>query len=224
MRNVFLWILWLANGLVIWGAFLPETQPGEGFIGQTGRILFFHVPVAWASFVGFVLAGWWSIRYLAAGRQRRHDTAAAAAVELGLVFCILATVSGAIWARVQWGAFWNWDPRQTSIVMALLFYGAYLALRGADEDDDKRGRLSAAYAVAGLLISPFLFFVLPRAVYSLHPEPVINAEGKIQMDAPIRLVLFGGGATVTALFVWMHGLRCRLQGLRARRLGRDETR
>ena len=51
------------------------------------------------------------------------------AIELGLIFGVLATVTGAIWARIKWGAYWNWDPRQTSILISLLFYGAYLALR-----------------------------------------------------------------------------------------------
>lgn len=217
MKTLLLWTLWLVIALVIVGAFLPTTQPGQGFIGQTGRILFFHVPVAWASFVGFILAGWWSLRYLTGGRQRRHDQSAATAVELGLVFCVLATVSGAIWARVQWGAYWNWDPRQTSIVMALLFYGAYLALRGAVEDERTRSVLAAAYAVLGLVVAPFLFFVLPRRGFSLHPQPVVNVEGKIEMDRPILMILLVGAASFTALFVWIHNVRCRLQGVRERR-------
>lgn len=210
MRMVLRWILWLWIALVIVGAFLPITQPAQGFIGQTGRILFFHVPMAWVSFVAFIAAGVWSARYLFGARDLRHDVAAEAAVEIGLVFGILATVSGAIWARVQWGAYWNWDPRQTSITLALLFYGAYLALRGAVEDRETRARLSAAYALLGIVVAPFLFFILPRLTFSLHPEPVINAQGKIQMDSPMRVVLLMGAVGFTAFFFWLHGLRTEL--------------
>jgi heme exporter protein C len=200
--------------LVIVAAFLPATKPAKGFLGETGRILYFHVPNAWASFVAFVSAGVWSLRFLFGGRRPVHDRAAHAAIELGLLFCVLATISGSIWARIQWGAFWNWDPRQTSITLALLFYGAYLALRGAVEDAETRSRLAAAYAVLGLVVAPFLFFVLPRlAQFSLHPEPVINAGGTIEMERPMLAVLLGGAACFTALYFWLHGLRCRLADL-----------
>lgn len=214
MRTFARWLLWLWIAAVIVGAFLPSTQPGKGFIGQTGRILFFHVPMAWVSFVAFIAAGVWSARYLLGGRRQQHDTAASAAVEIGLVFCILATVSGAIWARVQWGAFWNWDPRQTSITLALLFYGAYLALRGAIEDGETRARLSAAYALLGIVVAPFLFFILPRLTFTLHPEPVINAQGRIEMDSAMRVVLLGGALAFTTFFFWLHRLRCRIEALR----------
>jgi hypothetical protein len=78
----------------------------------------------------------------------------------------------------MWGAFWNWDPRQTSIVVVLVFYAAYLVLRGAIADP-RRARLAAAYAVLGLVVAPFLFFVLPRLAFTLHPEPVSTpGEGR----------------------------------------------
>jgi len=221
MRDVLLWLLWLLLGAVIVAAFHPATLPAQGFIGETGRILYFHVPAAWASFVAFVAAGTWSLRYLFGGRRERHDRAAAAAVELGLVFCVLATLSGAIWARVQWGAFWNWDPRQISITIALLFYGAYLALRGAIEDAETRARLAAAYAALGLFVAPFLFFVLPRvAAFSLHPQPLINAGGRIEMERPMVAVLLAGAVGFTGLFFWLHGLRCRIAALQAAGAGR----
>jgi heme exporter protein C len=205
------WSLWLLLSAVIVGAFLPATRPGEGFFGESGRILYFHVPNAWASFVAFIAAGIWSLRYLFGGRSRAHDRAAGVAVELGLLFCVLATVTGAIWARVQWGAYWNWDPRQTSITLALLFYAAYLALRGAIAEPDTRGRLSAAYAALGLVVAPFFFFVLPRITFSLHPQPVVNASGTIDMARPMLIVLLAGAAGFTGLFFWLHRLRCAVE-------------
>lgn len=214
MNSAVRWLLWLVLSLVIVAAFLPQTKPAQGFLGETGRILYFHVPNAWASFVAFVAAGVWSLRYLFGGRRPAHDRAAHAAIELGLVFCLLATLSGSIWARVQWGAFWNWDPRQTSITLALLFYGAYLALRSALDDGETRARLAAAYAVLGLVVAPFLYFVLPRlAEFTLHPEPVVNQSGRIEMERPMLIVLLGGAACFTALFFWLHDLRCRVAAL-----------
>ncbi|HEX2162840.1 MAG TPA: cytochrome c biogenesis protein CcsA [Thermoanaerobaculia bacterium] len=204
-------LLWLWMAAAIWAAF-AWAPPARGFQNVvSSRILFFHVPIAWGSFVAFLAAGVWSLLFLARGRRPRHDLAAAVAVELGLVFCLLATLSGAIWSRLEWGAFWNWDPRQTSIVLALVFYAAYLALRGAVDDAETRRRLSAAYAALGLVVAPFLFFVLPRLTFSLHPEPVINAEGDVAMDSRILIVLVTASTGFTALFFWVHNLAWRLR-------------
>jgi heme exporter protein C len=215
MRKLLAWLLWLWLSAVIVGAFLYAPL-AKGFIGQSSRILFFHVPMAWVSFVAFIAAGVWSLLFLRR-RDPRHDRAAAVAVELGVLFGVLATVTGALWARVMWGAYWNWDPRQTSIVVALLFYGAYLALRSSLEDRDQRARLSAAYAVLGLVVAPFLFFIMPRIMFSLHPQSVINAQGKVEMESRMVQVLLGGSAGCTALFFWIHNLRCRVQALSERK-------
>jgi heme exporter protein C len=215
MRKLLAWLLWLWLSAVIVGAFLYAPL-AKGFIGQSSRILFFHVPMAWVSFVAFIAAGVWSLLFLWK-RDPRHDRAAAVAVELGLLFGVLATVTGALWARVMWGAYWNWDPRQTSIVVALLFYGAYLALRSSLEDRDQRARLAAAYAVLGLAVAPFLFFIMPRIMFSLHPQSVINAQGKVEMESRMVQVLLAGSAGCTALFFWIHNLQCRLRALAERK-------
>jgi heme exporter protein C len=216
MKNLLAWLLWLWISAVIVGAFLYAPL-AQGFIGESSRILFFHVPMAWVSFVAFIASGVWSLLFLYRGRQARHDRAAAAAVELGLLFGVLATVTGSLWARIMWNAYWNWDPRQTSIVVALLFYAAYLALRSAVEDNDTRARLSAAYAVLGLAVAPFLFFIMPRIMFSLHPQSVINAQGKVEVESRMVQVLLAGSAGFTALFFWVHKLRCRIQALSDRK-------
>jgi heme exporter protein C len=203
--------------VVIWAAF-HWAPLAAGFKGQSSRILFFHVPMAWVSFVAFMTAGILSARYLFGAREPRHDRAAAAAVELGQLFALLATVTGSIWARIMWGSYWNWDPRQSGIVVVLLYYAAYLALRRAVADDDARARLAAAYAVLGLVVSPFLYFVLPRLGFSLHPEPVINTQGKVEVEVRMLTVLLASSAGFTALFYWLHALRCRLGSIDARRL------
>lgn len=213
MKTTLKWLLWLWICGVIWGAF-KYAPLAEGFLGESSRILFFHVPMAWTAFIAFFAAGVWSLRYLFFGRALRHDHAAYAAIELGLVFCILATLSGALWARIMWGAYWNWDPRQVWITVAILFYGAYLVLRSAVPDLERRRRLAAAYAVLGLVVAPFLFFILPRMTgFTLHPEPVINQTGKVEMEARMGQVLAAGSFAFMALFFWLHNLRCRLAAL-----------
>lgn len=217
MRKTLPWLLWLYMVVVIVAAF-HWAPLAAGFLGESSRILFFHVPMAWVSFVAFMAAGVWSVRYLVGSRADHHDLAAAAAVEIGLVFATLATVTGAVWARIMWGSWWNWDPRETSIVVAILFYAAYLALRVSVADRDSRARLSAAYATLGLIVSPFFYFVLPRLGFSLHPEAVINARGKVEVEPRMLTVLIASSLGFTVVFFWVHRLRTRLAEAEERRL------
>ncbi len=210
MKTLLAWLLWLWMALVIVGAFFYAPVAEHFRVPGSSRILFFHVPMAWSSFLGFIAAAVWSVMYLAR-RNPAHDRAAAVAVQLGLLFGVLATVTGAMWARIEWGAWWNWDPRQTSILASLLFYAAYLALRQSVDEPEKRARLAAAYAVLGLVVTPFLFWIVPRITFSLHPEPVVNAAGKVDMDPRIQHVLYASGLGFAALFFWVHNLQRRLQ-------------
>lgn len=207
------WSLWLFFVVLIWASFhwapLSQGFAGrEGDAPQSSRIVYYHVPMAVVSFVAFIVAAVWSGLYLYR-RRPSDDRHSQAAVEVGLVFCILATVTGAVWAKVQWGAYWNWDPRQTSIALAILFYGAYLTLRGAMEDPEARARISSAYCVLGLVVAPFLFFILPRlAAFSLHPKPA-GAE----MDPKIGTVVVTSIVAHLLLFFWITNLRQRLLAL-----------
>jgi heme exporter protein C len=197
-------VLLIAMAAVIWAAFL-YARPAESFVGESSRIVFFHVPMSWIATLAFLIAAVRSALYLK-GRRVEDDEAAAGAARLGLLFCTLATITGSIFARVMWNSYWNWDPRETSIVLLLLVYGAYLGLRGAVEDPERKASLSAAYALIAFVTVPFLMFAVPRMYASLHPDTIINARGKIEMSADIKSVFFASLATHTALFFWMYDL------------------
>lgn len=161
--TVTIWILAVVAAMFLW---VPEYQG----LGNTGRIIMMHVPIAWLSTFAFAVAAWYSILYL---RRRRveDDDRALAANELGFTFAILATMTGSIFAKVVWGSFWNWEPRETSILILLLIYGAYFALRSAIEDADRKRQLTAAYALFAFATAPLLTFVVPRMFDStLHPN------------------------------------------------------
>jgi len=176
---------------------------------QKARIVFFHVPTAWLSTVAFVASMVFGIQYL---RRRRYDDdlKSAAAAGIGLLFCILATVTGAVWAKFSWGTFWNWDPRQTSIFVLLLIYGAYFALRSAVEADEKRATLSAVYTILAAVIMPFFMFVVPRILASLHPQPVLNTEGKTEMNSMMIALLLSSFASFVWLAYWMWNVQVRI--------------
>jgi heme exporter protein C len=193
---------------VIAGAFL-WVEPAKGFIGESSRIVFFHVPCAWTAALAFLVAAAYSLAYLVR-RNRRFDEIAEASVRLGLLFAILTLVTGSLFAKIMWGSYWNWDPRESSYLLLVFLYGAYLFLRAAIDDPDRRARIGAAYALFAAVLMPFLVFVAPRVTASLHPQTVINPQGKILMDTPTKTVFFGGLVGFTALFLWFLELETRL--------------
>jgi len=152
--------------------------------------------------LAFLLSALFSLLYLVK-KSIRFDHFAEAANELGIIFCLLATITGSIWAKMSWGSFWNWDPRETSIFILLLIYAAYFALRSAVEQEERRAKLAAVYALLAFVTVPFLVFIVPRVYASLHPDPIINPQGKIHMNGKMLLVFLSSLAGHTALFFWI---------------------
>ena len=201
---------------VVAAAFLwPE--PAKGFIGESSRIVFFHVPCAWTSSLAFVVAAAYSLAYLVK-RNPWHDEVAHSAVKIGLLFGVLTLITGSLFASIMWGTWWNWDPRESSYLLLVFLYAAYLFLRAAVDDPERRARIAAAYALFAAVVMPFLVFVAPRVTASLHPQTVINPQGRILMDTPTRAVFFGALAGFSGLFLWLLSLDAR--ATRASRLER----
>ena len=166
-------ILGLLGIIVVYAVFFQV--PEAVGLGKYVRIAFFHIPVAWVSVLAFITSAIYAIKYLK-GHKLKDDMRSYKACLLGFFFCIWATVSGAVFAKLTWGAYWNWDPRETSIFVLLLIYAA------------------------STVVMPFLVFVLPRIYFSLHPEPLINASGKIEMDTIMIWTLMGSLLFFTLLF------------------------
>lgn len=216
--------VWMSLVIVL-GLSLPMVAQPEAWyelpiipgLEEKARIIFFHVPTAWLSVVAFVASMIYGMRYLRK-RDSQDDIKSASAAGLGFMFCILATVTGAIWARFSWGTFWNWDPRQTSIFVLLLIYGAYFALRASVDIEEKRAALSAVYAVIAGVTMPFFMFIMPRILASLHPEPIINVQGKLQMNTTMLILFLSSLAGFTGVYYWMWNLQVRSQRLEFKRI------
>jgi heme exporter protein C len=207
-RDIALWKYgvgaWIAG--VILGAFLWVGE-AAGFVPGTSRIMLFHLPMAMMSVIAFWTSMVYAIHVLRL-REPVADLKSLIAAELGLLFGVLATLTGSIFAASNWNSFWNWDPRETSMLVLLLIYGAYFGLRSAVEDEEKRGTLAAVYNVFAGVVMPFLVFVLPRipALDSSHPSNIWKSGG---MSADYRVVLYSGLLGYLGLFIWMFQLRLR---------------
>ncbi|TFG96708.1 MAG: cytochrome C biogenesis protein [Calditrichales bacterium] len=191
-------LLWL--GAVSISAFL--WAPLAQGLGEYTRVLYFHVPVAWVTVLAFLIGAVFSVLFLMK-RKFLYDQIAEAASQLGLIYCILATVTGSIWAKVSWGSFWNWDPRETSIFILLLIYAAYFALRSAIEHEERRAVLGAVYSIFAFVTVPFFVLIVPRVYSSLHPDPLINTQAKINMDGKMLTTFLSSLFGFTVLFLWM---------------------
>ena len=218
--SLFFVTLTLIAGIAI--PVVPDTQswfqfPSIPGLEEKARNIFFHVPIAWTSFLAFLVSLFYGYRFLRT-REMENDIKSVSAAGLGTLFCVLATITGSIWAKFNWGAFWNWDPRETSIFILLLVYGAYFALRSALNSDEVRARLSAVYSILAGLTAPFFIFVLPRLVTGLHPGAKSDANGaspviQLQMEPNMVIVFFAGLIGFSLLFFWLFMLRVKIENL-----------
>jgi len=205
----------IISGVIIAGILLPI--PYIPALEDKARVIYFHVPTAWLSVVAFFISMVYSVKYLRK-KENIDDIKAYSAAGLGFLFTILATTTGSLWAKFSWGSFWNWDPRETSIFILLLIYGAYFALRSAIDSYEQRAKLSSVYAIIAFITVPFFIFIMPRIVETLHPDPIINNQGKINMDRTMLFIFLSSLAGFTMLFFWIYNLMVRSEILKQKKI------
>jgi heme exporter protein C len=197
-------ISWVIVGAWVFPPPTPVIDDPEIF-----RIIYFHFPMAITTVVAYGLGMFYSIKYLSE-RNMKYDLREVASARLGTIFCVLAAISGSIFAKNTWGSYWNWDPRETSIFMLLLVYGAYFALRSAISDPDQRANLSAVYSIFGFVAAIFFVFIMPRIMPGLHPgapRPTGGSEGSIiTFNLATASVLIPSCLAYIGVFIWMKNL------------------
>jgi heme exporter protein C len=191
--------------------------PTEITMGNVQRIFYFHVGSAWVAAVAFFIALLSGVAYLR-NPARIWDTVAVGSVEIGLVFTSMTIVSGSVWGRPAWNTWWIWSPRLTSITVMWLVYVAYFMLRGAIEDDERRGRFAAVYVIAGF-VTVVITYLSIRLLRDIHPvllgEASETAEGLQEFSgidsAKMVISLNISVLTFTTLYLAWLANRLRLQ-------------
>lgn len=164
--------LWLALG----------HSPADYQQGDFVRIMYVHVPAAWLAMGIYSAMVASSIAWLI-WRHPIADMIARNSAPIGTVFCGICLLTGMIWARPMWGAWWVWDARLTSMLVLFFIYVGYLLLAKAADDAEKSAMPLACLALVGGVNLPIIKFSVewwnslhqPASVFrsggsSLHPD------------------------------------------------------
>lgn len=176
--------------------------PQERTMGIVQKIFYFHVPSAIAAYAGFFTACGASVVYLVRG-SRRADVVARAGAEAGVLFCTVVLMSGPLWARKAWGAFWTGEPRLMLTLILLLTFLAYLVVRQLGGNTELTRRICAALAIIGVVDIPLVRYSVVR--WRGHHPQVITGEGgglAPEMQTAL-LVSFVAVALLFATFLWI---------------------
>lgn len=185
--------------------------PAKPILNETIRNLYFHVGMWFTMMVLFTVSAVYSVLYLRTGKPV-NDIYALEYAKGGILFGCLGLVTGSIWARYTWGAWWSNDPKQLGAAIALLIYFAYLVLRNSMTDMDKRARIGAVYDVFAYAMLFPTIWIIPRLVESLHPGGIGGNPVTNDIDNRMRLIFWPGAVPGWVLLgVWVTTLRIRLQ-------------
>ena len=196
--------------------------PVESTQGPAQKIFYVHVPSAWVAFLAFGVVGVCSVFYLIF-KEPRLDRFAASSAEVGVVFTTAVLLTGPIWAKPIWGAWWTWDARLSSTLFLWFLYFAYLVLRTAVREPGQRARYSAVLGILGALLVPFIHLSV-KMFRTLHPQPVVlNPDGPTLPGSMLATLLFSL-AVMTILYaglVWHRYAQAERDEARAMRVADD---
>jgi len=142
-------------GLTGCGLWIFLKLPIETSQGFPQKIMYLHVPTFIATYLAFFVVFAFSIAYLWK-RDLMFDQIAKVSAEVGLIFCALLLVTGAIWGRPTWGTYWVWDARLTTTLLLFLIFMGYFLLRMSVNDRDKEARLASVLGIIGCLDIPII--------------------------------------------------------------------
>lgn len=204
-RRTPVWLVWAVLFVSLGLAFIYV--PPELTMGNSYRIMFFHIGSAWNAMMAFVVTFVASILYLARG-DPRWDRLAFASAEVGVCFTSITLVSGSIWGRAVWLTWWTWEPRLTTTLLLWFIYVFYLLLRSSAEGDAARMRLAAVVAIVGFVDEPIVYLSV-FWWHGLHPETV-------QLDPRMAITLVVSVIGFSLFYLYLLGRRLQLEALSER--------
>ncbi len=196
---------WLTFILIIVSMlFIFIITPADIRLGDPQKIFYFHVASAWNAFFAFFVVFVTSIIFLLK-RDRKYDVIASVSAEIGVLFTTLVLITGPIWARSSWNAWWTWEPRLTTSLILWFIYIAYIMIRVSDMEWEKRSRLSAVFGIIGFIDVPIVFMAVRWWDSQLHP--VVFGDGASQvgggLDSIMLFTLILSVIAFTSLYAYL---------------------
>ncbi len=189
--------------------------PTEELMGNVQRIFYFHVPLAWVSFLAFFVVFLSSIFYLWKKEQREEqfkwDICASSSAEIGIIFSTLVLITGSIWGKAAWNTWWTWDPRLTTTLVLWLLYIAYLVLRSYIPEYSKRARFAAVYGIIAFVDVPIVWVSI-RWWRTIHP--VVFTAKKSTIETSMFYVLVVCLVTFTLVYFYLLKERINIERMR----------
>ena len=182
-----LFILCAITALLLMG--LPwvvlEQAPEEASMNAYYKIFFLHLPLAWWALFSFFTVFVTSTLYLFK-RKSSFDIWAKCATETGVLFCVLAIISGSIWAKLAWNTWWRWEPKLTTSLIVCMLYAGCILVRGVQIEPTKKKIIAAILGIIAFADVPFVFFatsILP----SVHPPAIVAQANGLHSDMILPL-------------------------------------
>lgn len=172
LDRVLYWILVPAVFIALYLTFI--WSPIERQMGVSQKIFYFHVGCAWVGFLAFFVVGYFGVMTLIKPTVNRFIYAGVSG-EIGVLFTTIALVSGMIWARTAWNAWWTWEPRLTTTLILWFIYIAFLFIRKMDGPWERIARLSSVFGIIGAINVPIVFMAIRWWNTQLHP--ILFGEG-----------------------------------------------
>ncbi len=205
--------------LMALGAYLGLfAAPPDYIQGETVRIMYVHVPSAWMAMFCYGVMAVSS----ASGLIWNHPlayVAAKATAPIGMVFTAMALITGSIWGKPMWGAWWAWDARMTSVLILLFLYLGYMALWNAIDEPVRAARATAILALVGAVNLPVIKFSVDWWNTLHQPASLMRADAPaIHATMLMPLLLMGVGFMVFYLWILLVRMRGEILARRVRGL------
>jgi heme exporter protein C len=204
--------------------FYAPMDADQGFMQ---KIFYVHVPLGVVALCGFVLGGIMGIQHLRTG-DRRYDLRSYVAIHLSLILGVGVLVTGSIWAKASWGAWWVWDePTLVSFLIVFLLYACYQPLRFSIEDPERQARYASVFAVTAGAFVPLNFLAVRLAEAVIHPRVFATADGGLPAKMQLAFIVCLLGMALLYVTLWRYEMAAKqaswsLRSLK-RRLGGDEA-
>ncbi|MAV14378.1 MAG: cytochrome c biogenesis protein CcsA [Dehalococcoidia bacterium] len=198
-RNLYLIISGAAVILSIWMIFMwVPTEINQGLVQ---RILYVHVPFAWASMVAIIAVAFASLMFLIT-KKTYWDNLAQSLAEVGVVCAVVMLFSGIVWAKPVWGIWWTGEAKLTTALILFLIYCAYLVFRNYFPPGDARNRIAAIIALIGAIDSPIIYYAA-QIWQENHPQAVVGplATQESSLSSEMVITLLTSVLAVTLMFI-----------------------